>query len=85
MSVATSGGGLSTLAAGQIGPQGIAFGPAGLFWTNYDGGTVMHMGSTSPPLPQPIALASGLLHPLNIALGAATVYWATNSTIMSGY
>jgi hypothetical protein len=78
---APAGGGTATvIASGQLAPFGIAVDSQYVYWTNFDGNTVVKAplaGGTE------YVLASGLNVPTAIAVDATNVYWANqgNGTI----
>lgn len=66
-----------TLASGQNAPFGIAVDDGFVYWTNYEGGTVMKVSKSGDG--SPTTLASGQGHPHSIAVDADAIYWTNVS------
>ena len=61
------------IAAGQSGPSAIAVDQGYVYWTNFDGGTVLRVLALGAGVPEVVAV--GQDHPDGIALDADYVYW----------
>ena len=81
MKVPIGGGTPTTLASGQNQPIDMTVDATSVYWTTYNGGTVVKVSTSGGT---PTTLASGQNAPYDIAVGAGGVYWtiAADNTVM---
>jgi sugar lactone lactonase YvrE len=75
LSVPIGGGTVTTVAASQDYPYGLAVDSSGVYWTNYEGGTIACAAAGKGVS----TLATGQGHPYFIATDSTAIYWTANT------
>jgi len=78
--VPVAGGSAVSLAVGQSNATGIVLDDQHVFWSNYDGGTVMRADLNGA---HPTTVASAQRHPYSMAQDALAIYWVNNQATLA--
>jgi hypothetical protein len=73
-----TGGAITRLASNQYRPDKLVVDATSVYWTNFDGGTVMKVSISGNPEPTLLASALGT-EPYGIAVDSQFVYWTSSS------